>query len=371
MDASTLSEPVATDQEALQEFIDILWEYAPTIERDVAHLRNHPTERAVVGNLFRTLHNIKGDAALCKVEVGVAIVHPMESVLVRVRNGELPFTDAIAETILLTVDRLELAVERLSSGQTLDGLHSCNSDRRAGKIGGGEANATRRLCRRVDPGGYRQPLRQPLFHVPPPSAKRNQPDIEGSGSPPADDMLFFLTLANQFEMRSPRFAGRSMRLLRLALETNQAAGDPIDPVQLEAAVYMHDIGMMFLPESTWLKVGHMTPDEIEMMRNHPGYAAGLLARMAGWEAAAEMVSQHHEMPDGHGYPEGLSADRICDGARILAIVDAFESVMLKHAHRGKNRSVLRAIAEVNACDNQFAKEWIEPFNQVIHLSVNA
>ena len=93
--------------------------------------------------------------------------------------------------------------------------------------------------------------------------------------------------------------------------------------------------------------------------------------MAGWEAAAEMVSQHHEMPDGHGYPEGLSADRICDGARILAIVDAFESVMLKHAHRGKNRSVLRAIAEVNACDNQFAKEWIEPFNQVIHLSVNA
>ena len=73
----------------------------------------------------------------------------------------------------------------------------------------------------------------------------------------------------------------------------------------------------------------------------------------------------------HGYPEGLGADRICDGAKILAIVDAFESVMLKHAHRGKNRSVLRAIAEVNACDNQFAKEWIEPFNQVIHRSVNA
>ena len=52
--------------------------------------------------------------------------------------------------------------------------------------------------------------------------------------------------------------------------------------------------------------------------------------------------------------QGVKGDEICDGAKILAIVDAFEAVMLKHIHRGKNRSVLRAIAEINACDNQFA-----------------
>jgi chemotaxis protein histidine kinase CheA len=95
-----------------------LWEYAPTIERDVAHLRNHPTEHAVVGSLFRTLHNIKGDAALCRVEVAVAIVHPMETVLVRVRNGDLPFTNAIAEVILLTIDRLELAMAAVLGANT-------------------------------------------------------------------------------------------------------------------------------------------------------------------------------------------------------------------------------------------------------------
>ena len=84
-----------------------------------------------------------------------------------------------------------------------------------------------------------------------------------------------------------------------------------------------------------------------------------------------MISQHHEMPDGGGYPQGLRGEEICDGAKILAIVDAFEAVMLKHIHRGKNRSVLRAIAEVNACDNQFAPEWIEPFNQIIRRTVEA
>ena len=45
--------------------------------------------------------------------------------------------------------------------------------------------------------------------------------------------------------------------------------------------------------------------------------------------------------------------------------------MLKHIHRGRNRSVLRAIAEINACDTQFAPEWIEPFNRVIRRTVEA
>jgi HD-GYP domain-containing protein (c-di-GMP phosphodiesterase class II) len=77
------------------------------------------------------------------------------------------------------------------------------------------------------------------------------------------------------------------------------------------------------------------------------------------------------MPDGAGYPKAIRSEQICDGAKVLAIVDAFEAVMLKHIHRGKNRSVLRAIAEVNACDKQFAPEWIDPFNRVIRRTVEA
>ena len=142
-------------------------------------------------------------------------------------------------------------------------------------------------------------------------------------------------------------------------------------MQLEAAVYMHDIGMMFLPESVWLKQERMSPDEKLILRAHPGYAAGFLSRMEGWSGAAEMVAQHHEMPDGEGYPLGIEAKQICAGAKILAIVDAFEAVMLKHVNRGRNRSLLRAIAEINACDNQFAPEWIGPFNQVIRRSLEA
>jgi HD-GYP domain-containing protein (c-di-GMP phosphodiesterase class II) len=77
------------------------------------------------------------------------------------------------------------------------------------------------------------------------------------------------------------------------------------------------------------------------------------------------VAQHHEMPDGGGYPRRLKSAQICPGAKLLAIIDAFEAVMLKHGDRGTSRSILRAIAEINACDSQFATEWISPFNGVI------
>lgn len=165
------------------------------------------------------------------------------------------------------------------------------------------------------------------------------------------------------------FKGRTMRLLRLAMETNQVMGKAIDPMQLEAAIYMHDIGMMFLPESVWLKQERMTDDEKKILRAHPDYADGILSRMDGWENAAEMVAQHHEMPDGEGYPMGLKAKQICDGARFWRWLTPSKPCMLKHINRGKNRSVLRAIAEINACNNQFAPDWITPFNQVIRRTL--
>lgn len=367
MDIRSIISPTVTDLIALEEFIESLHDLAPGIERDISRLKNAPNDREIVSSLFRALHNIKGDATLCRVELAVTIAHPIETILARLRNGEFAISDILAEAILLALDRLELAVEGLQANKPLENLKLLVLVQGLEKLA--EAAPTEitecaaELIEAVT--GFR-----PATEAGNLKRGRSPSAISRAPSQAGDDLRFFRTLADQLENRSPLFKGRTLRLLRLATETNQIMGKPIDPAQLEAAVYMHDIGMMFLPESVWLKVDRMTPEEKQMLRNHPGYAAGILARMPGWEAAADMVAQHHEMPDGQGYPEGIASEHIVDGAKILAIIDAFESVMLKHAHRGKNRSVLRAIAEINACDNQFSAEWIEPFNQVIHRSVN-
>lgn len=368
MDIRSIIAPVVADAEGLREFIEALTDHAPHIERDVARLKHTPNDREVVADLFRSVHNIKGDAALCKVDLAVAIAHPIETVLARFRGGEIEFTDFVAEAILLAIDRLELAAEGLSSGKPLDGLRLLPLVQGLEKLAEAAAPeidaCASELIEAVT--GFR-----PSAAISAPPRGRLSALPGSSKTRAADDLRFFRSLAHQLEARSPLFKGRTTRILRLAQETNLLGGQKIDPVQLEAAIYMHDVGMMFLPESLWLKVDRMTLDEKAKLRVHPEYAAGILSRIEGWDAAAEMVEQHHEMPDGGGYPKAITGAQICDGAKVLAIVDAFEAVMLKHIQRGRNRSVLRAIAEVNACDKQFAPEWIEIFNRVIRRSVEA
>jgi HD-GYP domain-containing protein (c-di-GMP phosphodiesterase class II) len=363
MDVHSIIAPVIQDREALEEFADALTDRAPEVERDVARLKKHPADREIVADLFRAIHNIKGDASLCKFELGIIIAHPIETMMSRFREGEIPFSDLLAEMILLAVDRLELATDTLLAHKSLENLHLSALVEGLERLSQASVDDIDARCAELIEAvtGFSPVIGDISNRAP----KFGKPSSENAGN----DLQFFRSLAQQLESRSPLFKGRTMRILRLALETNKTGGSIVDPIQLEAAVYLHDIGMMLISEATWLKVGKMTTEDKQMLRNHPGFSAGLLQRIPGWEAAAEMVAQHHEMPDGGGYPKELRDQEICPGAKILAIVDAFEAVMLKHIHRGKNRSVLRAIAEINACDRQFAPEWIAPFNAVIRKTI--
>lgn len=365
MDNNSAVAPTIQDRDALEEFADALSDLAPQIERDVARLKKAPNDREITASLFRAVHNIKGDSSLCKFALGVAVAHPIETMMARFREGEIPFSDLLAETILLAVDRLELATDTLLRKKPLDSLHLPPLIDCLDKLAACTPEEVDDFCAELIESvtGF-PPVISEMPNRPPPLTS---PQAEHKNA--SADLQFFRSLALQFESRSPLFKGRTMRILRLALETNKTGKQAVDPVQLEAAVYMHDVGMMLLPETVWLKVGKMSPEDKQQLRNHPGFAAGMLERIPGWESAAEMVAQHHEMPDGQGYPNQLANGAICAGAKILAIVDAFEAVMLKHIHRGKNRSVLRAIAEINACDNQFAPEWIAPFNTVIRKTI--
>jgi HD-GYP domain-containing protein (c-di-GMP phosphodiesterase class II) len=351
------------DRELLVEFRDALNDQVTTLERQVANLRRSPDDRDSVATLFRALHTIKGDASICRFELGVRITHPIESLLVRLREGKLAFSPLLAEAILLALDRLELAVEALLAGRPVDPLRLpalIEGLDRLSETGNTGLDATSvDLIEAVT--GFR----------PAGAAAKLTPRAANRGQDNAADLQFFQRLALQLESYSPLFKGRSGRLLRLALETNARAGKPVDVAQLEAAVYLHDIGMMFLPESVWLKLGPLTDAERRVMHEHPHFAAGLAERMAGWQEAATMIAQHHEMVDGGGYPQGLKEDDIVPGAKILAIIDAFEAVTLKHGHRGAGRSLLRAVAEINASDRQFSAEWIGHFNQVIRGMVEA
>jgi HPt (histidine-containing phosphotransfer) domain-containing protein len=354
--------PTETEEiypELLEEYLNDLHGQASEIEQAVSRLRQASGDAGLLSGLFRAFHNLKGAAAMCRFEPGVAVAHRIESVLDRMRTGEISMSPLLGEMIMLTLDRLELAAGSLMEGQSIDSL-------RLGHLARGLDDLATAPPERVD-----SVAGEVIEHV---SGFRPGPSGEELASlalaaniseDPAADLVFFRSLALQLEQRSSLFQGRTARIRQLALAMNVAAGKPVDPMQLEAAVYMHDVGMMFLPEPLWLKPGRLDEEEWAQMRLHPGFAADLLGRMKGWSEAALMVLQHHEKADGTGYPDGRKGEGACAGAKILAVADAFEAVTLRHAHRGQKVSTLRAAAEINGCEGQFDAEWIGPFNRIV------
>jgi HD-GYP domain-containing protein (c-di-GMP phosphodiesterase class II) len=344
------------DHELLQEFLLDLHEQGAIIEQALARLQDGPGTDDPFRPLHRAFHNLKGAAALCRFEAGVDVTHRIESLLARLQGGAIGASALLGEAIMLATDRLEQAAEALTARQPVDQLQLPALVEGIDALIASPAERIDSVAAQVIEAvtGFRP--RQPGAG-------------DGETEAAAADLTWFRRLAQQLEQRSPHFQGRTGRIRQLALAMNAAAGKPVDPMQLEAAAYLHDVGMMFLPEPLWLKPGALSDAEWAEMRQHPDFAAELLGRMRGWTEATRMVAQHHERQDGSGYPHGLKGEAICPGAKILAIVDAFEAVMLKHAYRGQKISKLRAAAEINGCDRQFAAEWIDPFNRLVRQMI--
>jgi hypothetical protein len=350
---------VIEDEESFNDFRDALSDNAPHVEALVALLRLHPDDTKAVADLFRVFHNIKGDASLCRLGFLVPFMHSVETLLARVRALEVPFSCALADVLLLSVDRLQQAIDMLASREPTSDLHLPEFTVGLEGLHAVPASAMDAACLR---------LIDAMIGVISRGESVAPPDLDALWNDRGGDLAFFHQLALQLESRSALFEGRTERNLKLALLTNQMAGGWVDADQLCAAVYLHDVGMMLLPEVLWMSSKQLSAEQRQQMSEHAGWGAGLLARMPGWEDAAQMILQHHEKPDGSGYPQGLPGAEIVPGAKILALVDAFEAVMVKQGVRGQPRSTLRAAAEVNAADHQFDKAWVEPFNRAIrHL----
>src|SRR5205814_466473 len=69
-----------------------------------------------------------------------------------------------------------------------------------------------------------------------------------------------------------------------------------------------------------------TQEEFQKIRIHPQVGAEIIAAVPFPYPVAPLIMSHHERWDGKGYPQGLSAENIPVGARILTIVDYYDAV---------------------------------------------
>ena len=95
---------------------------------------------------------------------------------------------------------------------------------------------------------------------------------------------------------------------------------------LKAGALLHDIGKLAVPAHIINKPGRLTQAEFEKMKIHTTVGAQILSRVDFPYPVLPIVRHHHEQWDGLGYPDGLKAEQIPITARILSVVDCFDSV---------------------------------------------
>jgi len=159
------------------------------------------------------------------------------------------------------------------------------------------------------------------------------------------------SLAEEVHVKEPYIFGHVSEVERLGIMTAREMGmDLSGPNKdlLSAALILHDVGKIGIPDNILCKPGQLTQEEWLVMKTHVEKGARILEPLTDFKRVREIIMAHHERFDGSGYPRGLKGDEISIEARIICVVDSFHAIVSSRCYR-EGRSIDSAIHEIRNC----------------------
>lgn len=95
---------------------------------------------------------------------------------------------------------------------------------------------------------------------------------------------------------------------------------------LRLAALVHDIAKTGMPDDVLFKDGQLSDTETTLMHRHVDVVVSMLRAIPDTESIARLVAQHHECPEGAGYPSRLRQDATEPAANVLRVADAFAAL---------------------------------------------
>jgi HD-GYP domain-containing protein (c-di-GMP phosphodiesterase class II) len=134
---------------------------------------------------------------------------------------------------------------------------------------------------------------------------------------------------------------------------------------LKNAALLHDIGKIGIPESILNKPGHLSEEEMGVIRQHPDIGYRILSPVGSTSGLANVVRHHHERFDGGGYPLGLAGESIPFLSRILTVADSFDAMISDRIYR-PSPGMDFAVSELRRCaGSQFDPSIVYAFLDVL------
>jgi len=180
-----------------------------------------------------------------------------------------------------------------------------------------------------------------------------------------------MTLASMIEARDGQGDGHCYRMANYATRLGRALHVSDAELQtLYRGGFLHDVGMLAIPDAVLRKVGPLEPDEYALVKSHTTVGDELCSHLRSLDTVRPIVRHHHERLDGSGYPDGLRGDDVPLLAQVVGVVDAYEAlttrapyqpahsvshavqVLRAEVERGwRSRDIVEALVEVTALDD--------------------
>lgn len=174
------------------------------------------------------------------------------------------------------------------------------------------------------------------------------------------------SLVMALETKDAYTAGHLERVSRYATRLAEALELPQEEIEaIREAALLHDIGKIGLPDEVLHKVGALTDEERDIIKQHLSIGAKILEPMKFFRPITTLIYHHHERYDGKGYPHGLHGEFIPAGAQVIAIADSFDAMTTQRSYN-KPMTIQEALTELKrGSGSQFNPSYVEKFIEVV------
>lgn len=130
--------------------------------------------------------------------------------------------------------------------------------------------------------------------------------------------------------------------------------------RLSYGYFLHDIGKSRVPVTILRKRGPLSPEEWEIMKRHPEWGYAILMETGHLTDEAAYISmQHHERPDGSGYPSGTTDIHPC--ARICTLADIFDALTSERPYKPPMKSYDAVVLMRDQASTEFDRFLMKTF----------
>ena len=162
------------------------------------------------------------------------------------------------------------------------------------------------------------------------------------------------------------FRIHALNTAKYARSIAEKMSDDIDFVDaVTIAALLHDIGILLIDPDLFEKDSVLSITDFEKIKAHTKVCLRFLEKIRLPNDIRKMIQSHHERMDGTGYPDGLEADEIPLGARIISVAEAFEVMTGKSGYR-KSMTTTQAMKEIrDQQGKQFDKKVVAVLTEIL------